>query len=281
MKTILVPTDFSPNANKALNYAAEIASLSGAAILIVHVTDLTHASMNENVILPDKYDKEIIHNANRELEILATVTREITKSKVSYQLYNGFVPDALQLAAKENKADLIVMGTLGDAAIREKLFGSITAKIISHVAVPVLAVPLLYEWSPPQNILLAINHFNEKPTILEPLIWIAGLLKAPVKLSIFTNEAIAQPIDYLQNKRDIELFCRNMQHQHPEISIEATLIYGHNFEEAIKTYIAQNNTGMLAMITHKRNFLESIFNRSMTKKMSYHTNIPLLSIPVH
>ncbi len=281
MKTILVPTDFSPNANKALNFAAEIANLSGACILILHVTDLTHASMNENVILPDSFDKDIINNANRELNILATVTKEITRSKVSYLLYNGFVTDAIQLAAKENNAGLIVMGTLGDSGVREKLFGSITAKIISHVGVPVLAVPLLYEWEPPKNILLAIHHFKEQPQILEPLIWLAALLKAKVNVTVFTDEDDADAIEYLDNKREIELFCRNMQHEHPELTIEATPLYGHNFEDAVKTYITENNTGMLVMVTHKRNFIESIFNRSMTRKMSYHTNIPLLSIPVH
>jgi len=281
MKTILVPSDFSLNANKALNYAAEIAKLSGAAIIIIHVTDLTHASMNENVILPESFDKEIIDNANQKLDILVKATREITNAKVEKQLYNGFITDAIQQAVKENNADLIVMGTLGNSGVREKLFGSITAKLISHISVPVLAIPLLYEWEPPENILLAVNHYNESPEIIQPLITLANLLKAPVHVTVFTDELKAEPVDYLQNKKDITLFCNNMQQQHPQLNIIPTLIYGHNFEEAIKSYITNNNTGMLVMITHKRNFIESIFNRSMTKKMSYHTNIPLLSIPVY
>jgi nucleotide-binding universal stress UspA family protein len=281
MKTILVPSDFSPNANKALNYAAQIAKLSGASIIIVHVTDLTHASMNENVILPESFDKEIIDSANQKLDILVTATQEITNGKVEKQLYNGFITDALQQAAKENKADLIIMGTLGDSGVREKLFGSITAKIISHAGVPVLAIPLLYEWEPPQNILLAINHFKESPELLKPLIWIAGLLKATVNVTVFTDVDDADAVDFLQNKRDIELFCSNMQHANPQLKVLAAPVYGNHFEEAITNYIASNKTDLLGMITHKRNFLESIFNRSMTKKMSYHTNIPLLSIPVH
>ncbi|HSN61899.1 MAG TPA: universal stress protein [Ferruginibacter sp.] len=281
MKTILVPSDFSLNANKALNYAAEIAKLSGAAIIIIHVTDLTHASLNENVILPESFDKEIIDSANQKLDILVKATREITNAKVEKQLYNGFITDAIQQAVKENNADLIVMGTLGNSGVREKLFGSITAKLISHVGVPVLAIPLLYEWEPPENILLAINHYNESPDIIEPLIKLATLLKAPVHVTVFTDELKAEPVDYLQNKKDITLFCNNMQQQHPHLNVIPTLVYGHNFEEAIKSYITKNNTGMLVMITHKRNFIESIFNRSMTKKMSYHTNIPLLSIPIH
>jgi nucleotide-binding universal stress UspA family protein len=279
MKTILVPTDFSPNANKALNYAAEIALRSKATIIIVHVTDLTHASMNENVILPVSIDKDIIHEANRQLNVLATVTKEITGAAVDYQLYNGFVPDAIQLAAKENNADLIIMGTLGDAGIRENLFGSITAKVISHVGIPVLAVPLMYEWTPAKSILLAINNFEDPAQVLEPLHWLASIFKATVQMSIFIDEAAAE--NAVRQKKEMELFYESLQKEYPDIDIHPATIYGHNFEDAIKAHITENQSDILVMITHKRNFLVSIFNRSMTKKMSYHTDIPLLSIPVH
>ncbi len=280
MKTILVPTDFSPNATKALDYAAQLAQMAGANIVIMHVTDLTHASMNENVILPEAFDKDIIDAANEKLNILVQVTREISGQKVDKQLYNGFVTDAIEEAAKENNADLVVMGTLGNAAIKEKLFGSITAKLISHLPVPILAIPLLYEWEIPKNILLAVNHFDEQPSTLLPIIELARLLGATLNVTIFTNEDRAGAVDYLQHKKDIDLFCRNMQHDFPELNIVPAPVYGHNFEDAITNYIAENPTEMLVMITHKRNFLESIFSRSMTRKMSYHTDIPLLSIPV-
>ena len=279
MKTILVPTDFSPNANKALNYAAEIAIISGATIIIVHVSDLTHASMNENIILPASIDKEVILEANRQLNVLATVTREITGGEVNYQLYNGFVPDAIQLAANDNNADLIVMGTLGDAGIREKLFGSMTAKVISQSTIPVLAVPLMYEWTPAKNILLAINNFKDSYKVLEPLTWLAGLLKATVHMSMFIDDA--DSVNLIENKKDMEQFCETMKIENPGIDIIPATIHGQNFEDAIKLHIAENKSDILVMVTHKRNFLVSIFNRSMTKKMSYHTDIPLLSIPVH
>ncbi|RYF88615.1 MAG: universal stress protein [Chitinophagaceae bacterium] len=281
MQTILVPTDFSLNANKALNYAAEVAKLSGAKIIIMHVTNLTHATINENVALAETLDNEVFEDANKQLDILVTATRETTGGPVEQQMYNGFVTDAIQEAAEENKVDIIIMGTLGNSGVREKLFGSITASLISHVHIPLLAVPLMYEWQPPKNILLAINHFKESPQVLQPMLKLAEVLKAPVHVSAFTNEDSAEAADYLQNRRDIELFCVNMQQQHPELIIVPAPVYGHHFEEAIKNYISNNETGLLVMITHKRNFIESIFNRSLTKKMSYHTDIPLLSIPIH
>ncbi len=281
MKTILVPTDFSLNANKALNYAAELAKIAGAKIIVLHVTDLTHASINENVILPENFDKEIIDSANKELDIHVAATASITGGQVEKQLYNGFVSDAVQQACKENAVDIIIMGTLGNAGIREKLFGSITAKIISHVDVPVLAIPLMYEWEIPQNILLAVKEFKEDPALLIPVLDIARLLKAPIHVSIFTDEDQAHAVDYLQNSRDLELFATHMQKANIDLQVQTAPLYGHQFEEAIVEYITKNHTGLLVMITHKRNFLESIFNRSLTKKMSYHTNIPLLSLPIH
>ncbi len=281
MTTILVPTDFSPNAAKALNYAAELSRLVGARIIIMHVTDLTHASINENVILPENSDKEIIGLANEKLDVLTLNTKEISGGPVEHQLYNGFVTDAIEQAARENKADMVIMGTLGDTGLREKLFGSITAKVISHVHIPVLAIPLLYEWEPPENILLAINHIDEAPETFALLTQMVDKLKANLNITIFTNEDKESAAEFLQHRRDIEIFCKKMQHLHPELKILPIPVYGHNFEDAIKTYISENETQMLVMVTHKRSFLESIFNRSMTRKMSYHTDIPLLSIPVH
>ena len=281
MKTILVPTDFSLNANKALNYAAELAKLAGASIIILHVTDLTHASINENVILPENFDQEIIDSANKELAILASATAEITGKPVQHQLYNGFVTDAIQQACKENAVDIIIMGTLGNAGIKEKLFGSITAKVISQVAIPVITIPLMYEWEMPKNILLAIKEFKEERSVLSPVITLAKLLSAPIHVSLFTDEDHANAATYLQNSRDITLFAEQLQNAHQEVTVQTAALYGHQFEEAIFDYIAQHQTGLLVMITHKRNFLESIFNKSMTKKMSYHTNIPLLSLPIH
>jgi nucleotide-binding universal stress UspA family protein len=47
--------------------------------------------------------------------------------------------------------------------------------------------------------------------------------------------------------------------------------------EGITTYIADHHVDMVAMLTRKRNLLERIFHKSMTRKMAYHTHIPLLA----
>jgi nucleotide-binding universal stress UspA family protein len=280
MKTILVPTDFSPNSDKALEYATEIARRAGSTIILLHITEATHASLNEYVILEGDYDREIIANANKKLEIMASAAREVAGVQVKYEIYNGFVPDAIKEASAKNHVELVVMGTVGDSGVREKLFGSMTAAVIGKSTVPVLAIPLLAEAEPPANILLAVHDFTEHHEMADAAFGLAELFRIPVYVTVFTDERLADAADYMQNRRSIEQFAVSMQDRYPGIEIQSTPIYGTNFEEAIKTYIAANPTGILVMLTHKRTFLESLFHRSMTKKMSYHTNIPLLSIPV-
>jgi nucleotide-binding universal stress UspA family protein len=280
MKNILVPTDFSPNSEKALEYATEIARRAGSTITLLHITEATHASLNEYVILEGDYDREIIANANKKLEIMAQAVREVAGVHVQYEIYNGFVPDAIREATRKNHADLVVMGTVGDSGVREKLFGSMTAAVIGQSTIPVLAIPLLAEAEPPANILLAVHDFSEHHETADAAFRLADLFRIPVYVTVFTDERLADAADYIHNRRSIEHFAQAMQVEHPGIEIEATPIYGTNFEEAIRTYIAARPTGILAMLTHKRSFLESLFHRSMTKKMSYHINIPLLSIPV-
>ena len=62
--------------------------------------------------------------------------------------------------------------------------------------------------------------------------------------------------------------------------INAEHLSGRNFEDSINDYIDRNNIDLLAMTTHKRTLLGNIFNRSLTRKMSYHSKIPILAIPV-
>ncbi len=281
MKKILVPTDFSSNSKKAIHYAAEIAAASGADICIVHILDIAAAVMSEAIVMQGSLDREMIADAEKKLEELVESTKQVTHGKVASKMVTGLVVDGILEAARENDADMIILGTLGDTALQEKIFGSITAKVIGRADIPVLAVPLQYEWEQPESILLALNNFKEDPSIMDTLIYVAKLFNTPIKVAIFTNDKNSQAVDYLQNKRDVDLFCNNMQHEHPELKIESHPLYGTHFEEAIKTYVKTDKTSLLVMLNHKRNFLESLFHRSMTKKMSYHTDIPLLSLPVH
>jgi nucleotide-binding universal stress UspA family protein len=281
MKKIIVPTDFSPNAGKALNFAVEIAKVAKASVLLVHVSDMVDIPFREKTALELKYN--LPHDDCIQLE-LSNIQQDIETGKqfsIDTKLYAGHISTTIIQAAEENHADMIIMGTLGDAAFKEKLFGSITAAVIGKSTIPVLAVPILSEWDVPKHILMVVNHFEEDPAMAKPAIELAALFDAKVTVVVFTDKQTAVPADYLENARGIVSYEEKLKAAFNDINLEPDRLYGNDFVETLDEYIDENYIDILVMLTHKRNLAESLFHRSMTKKMSYHTNTPLLAIPVH
>ncbi len=281
MKKILVPTDFSLNADKAVSFAVELAKIANAEIVLVNISSLLDAPFREITILEKKYNLPPVEAAQAELAIIKKELEESSGIIIHTYVYAGGIAASILLAAEENNADLIIMGTLGDAAFKEKLFGSITASVIGKTSIPVLAVPLLSEWVELKNILLAVNHFEEDPGLANPAIELASLFNATVFTAVFTDEDTAMAVDYIENSTAVNEYEEKLQSMYKDTKIEPEKLVGHTFEDTIDSFIKEKNIDLLVMFTHKRSLVGSLFNRSMTKKMSYHTNIPLLAVPVN
>jgi hypothetical protein len=145
--------------------------------------------------------------------------------------------------------------------------------------VPVIAVPFLSEWDIPENILLAVNKFEEQPGILKPVFELAGLFNATIHVAIFTDTDTAEAADYLKHKRSIMAYEEKLRTHYKYTRIQSVHLDGLRFLKTIEEYIVDKGIDIVAMVTHKRTLLGGIFNRSLTKKMTYHTQIPLLAIP--
>jgi len=281
MKKILVPTDFSPNAAKALNFAAQIAKAAHAEILLLNVFDVVDTPFRDKTALEIKYNLPMEQALQLELDEEKKEVEETMQLVINTLVYGGPVVPSIIQAATENNADMIIMGTLGDSAFKEKLLGSITAAVIGKATIPVLAVPLLSEWDIPKHVLIVVNHFEEQPAIAGPAFEIAALFNAKVTVAVFTDKDKAVAVDYVENARGVLAYEEKLKAVYKDTVLEPERLYGHKFQETLDEYIDENYVDILVMLTHKRSIAETIFNRSMTKKMSYHTNIPLLAVPVN
>ena len=279
MKKILVPTDFSLNANKALDFAVQIASQAKAEIILIHACDLIDTNFKDNQTMYKEHNQTISDKANENLSLLKKSIEDTEKLSVHIKLYRGNVTDTVLQASEEHHADLVIMGTLGETRLQENIFGSLTAGIIGKTNIPVMAVPLLSEWDTPKKILLMVNNSDEQPDMARPVFELAELFNATVHVAIFTDVDSAEAIDYLKDKRGVDSYEEKLKIKYKNTNIKSVHLDGHRFQETIEEYVLEQRIDFVGMITHKRTFLKSIFNRSMTKKMSYHTRIPLLAIP--
>lgn len=62
-------------------------------------------------------------------------------------------------------------------------------------------------------------------------------------------------------------------------SFKGELLEGKEFEETIEKYDDNNEVDIIAMITYPKSFLDKLLRRSVTKKMAFHSKIPVLAIP--
>ena len=268
MKKILVPTDFSPNAEKALNYAVQIAKRTRGEINIVHGV--------ETQKIP-----EATQEAELKMQALKKSIMEAEQLTVHTKIYADSSVNSITTAIHEYKPDLIVMGTLGSSGVKELIYGSRTGVIIGRSPVPVLAVPLLSEWTEPKKILVAVNDFTIKEKMTNPVFQLANLYNAAVQVAVFTDTDDDYVEDFDEHKKKITVFGNKLKEQFPNTEIFAVHLAGKHFRETLQNWLNENKVDMLVLLTHRRNLIGSIFNSSMTKKMSYHTNIPLLAIPIN
>lgn len=280
MKKILVPTDFSPHANKAIDFAVQLAKKNQATLYVIHACENLYPVNENNVLSREDYNKQVTDDAFNNLELIRQSIEETEQVLVNIQLYNGSITDTITVAAAEHEADLIIMGTLGITGLKDKLFGSRTAAVIAHSQIPVLAIPLEYEGTTPGRFLLAINHFDEVNSVIDPVFDIAAALQAEVKLGVFTDVDEAHAAEFMADAREIHRTEEILKDKYPGLVITAEHLSGHRFEETIQAYMEANQVGLLAMLTHKRSLLGNIFHPSMTRRMTYHAKVPILAIPV-
>lgn len=279
MKRILVPTDFSPNADKATDYAVRIARLNSASILLIHACDDLDPLYLDGSMTRMEYNQRVMDEAMEKLELRRKSIAETEKLDIAIQLYSGSVLDTILVAAEEHEADLIIMGTLGISGLHDKLFGSKTAELIRHSRIPVLTIPIEFEWTDPSKFMLAIRDTREALPLLDPLIEITRLFKTELHVATFTDSDFTGAIDYIADENNVQFAADKIRRDYLGIPVVKEHLLGGDFEESINEFIANTNIDMLAMITHKRSLIGQLFHHSMTRKMSYHAHVPVLAIP--
>jgi nucleotide-binding universal stress UspA family protein len=137
---ILAPTDFSPNSEKAVAYAIQLARRLGAKLTLLHVVPEPSAAdySLEGISIQEIQGWE--EEAEKKLaELLARARleyREVEALKVS-----ALHPrDRIVRAATDLSADLLIISTHGYAGWKHFLFGSDAEKIVEHAPCPTLVV---------------------------------------------------------------------------------------------------------------------------------------------
>lgn len=137
---ILVPVDYSPHAQAALDLAAGLAKTSGGRLLLLHCYEIQPIGMSPyGIVMPEGFDREIREAATR----LGETWRDRVRQQgvaADLRLMAGSPASGIRQAAGEFGADLIVMGTRGLGGLQHLLLGSVAERTLRGAPCPVLTV---------------------------------------------------------------------------------------------------------------------------------------------
>lgn len=141
IRTILVPTDFSPCAERALERAVQLAKLTQAKVQLLHAYQIPTAIgvADVPIALPQSFYDGIRETGDRALrERVARVASEGVT--VEGLLACDTPAHAILDAAGKTHADLIVMGTHGWTGMKHVLLGSVAERTVRLAPCAVLTV---------------------------------------------------------------------------------------------------------------------------------------------
>mgnify|MGYP002403310160 CR=1 FL=1 len=141
-KKILVPIDFSPVGQEAIEFACRL--FPDAELELLYVADLWYAQKTRDFSI--RYNREAILRKKMRTNFLSKMKKvanrcNVDKSKIKFALKGGYPAPVIEEYAKKHNADLIVIGTRGQSKLQYILLGNVTEKILQITSKDVLVVP--------------------------------------------------------------------------------------------------------------------------------------------
>ncbi|MHC5354576.1 universal stress protein [Myroides sp. LJL115] len=273
MKKILFPTDFSDTANNALVYALRMAENQEATLFVLHAYEMPVISATANPVMVQDVYKTIELSNFENFKDQVPQIREIARKHnldhvpMHFILEEGFLNTILKKRVKEENIDLVVMGTNGNSGFEKKILGSNTSNAIGSLDVPVLSVPHDAIFDGIKSIGFSTLYKPQDKAVLDKLIPMAKRFGATIK---------AVHISALKDNLDAAVE-QSWKDNYKDEPVEFFLMEDKDVERGIFNFIDAENIDLLVSITRNRGFFERLFTSSMTKKLSYHTHVPVLA----
>ncbi len=273
MKKILFPTDFSETANNALIYALKMAENQNATLVVLHAYEMPVISATANPVMVQEVYESIelsnFENFKDQVPFIRDIAQKNNLDHVPMQfiLEEGFLSTILKNVVDKESIDFVVMGTNGNSGWEQKIIGSNTANAISSLKIPVLSIPHNAVFTGIKTIgFSTLFNINDKK-VLDQLIIIAKGFGAKIKCI-----HVAENPDAMDNQM-LTIWTNNYR----DNNVQFIIVEGNNVEDELFDFIDRENIDVLVSVKRNRNFWQRLLNASLTKKLSYHTNVPFIA----
>lgn len=269
MKTFLVPVDFSDASKNAAEYATQLtADIPDAKMILYNVYEkITHSGGAEHSSRKSVAEKEL-----NDLKASLPVSDNVTVSTVAEE---GSLVGDIEKFIANNSIDLIIMGITGSSRMKQVFMGTNTLNVIRHVNTPVMIVPPDAKFRGLKNVVFTSDFKDVTHT-------------TPVKslkaiLNLFNPMLHVVNVDsehYIELTEEYKKERAKMDEQLSDYSHEFYFLRTYDFLDGIDMFVQTKNIDAIITAPKRHNFLSQLFVVTHTKKLAYHSHIPIIAIHV-
>lgn len=275
MKKILVPTDFSEQADYAIDLASHIAEKTEAEIILLHIvedTTITSFNITGEVTIPDMKEKLfIVKLIEKARNTLQDTVNKFSNVNITSKIRIGSTFHNIKDVIVEQEVDLVIMGTKGASGLQEVLVGSNAEKVVRYAKCPVLTLQDKVTNYDFQNIVYAsalVEKDDKAIDIVKIFQKIFGSTIHIVRVNTPNNferdsKSFARMYDFLK--------VNNIENYTLQVFNDVTE------EEGIIYFADKVNADLIAMATHGRTGFAHLLTGSIAEDIVNHSKRPVLT----
>jgi len=279
VKKILVPTDFTPTAENAIETARLLAKKNGAEILFLNVIEINSgeslnttggasagASFADGILI-----QESIKRSEQEMVRLVDVSK-FQGVKASYEIKLGNPFRHIFSAIDDHNIDFIVMGTKGASGLSEIIIGSNTEKVARKAKCPVLAIKEALNEHNFKNIVYATNFGDNEGDVVSAVKDVQADFDSKIHLvwintpNDFKSDATTRPL--------LDKFVSEHGLKNCSTHVYSDIIA----EDGIRNFAEYMNAGLIVMGTNSYTGLSRLIRGSIAEDMINHAVRPVLTV---
>jgi nucleotide-binding universal stress UspA family protein len=291
LKSILVPVDFSPFSDNAVDYALFLAEKFCAKITLFHAITLFHEEFEED----EHFEafKELVEKKEKECAQRLGSHCTVGEGKgvsIESVMSRGFsAADLILDHIAQNDGDLVVMGTHGRTGLSKWLIGSVAHKVIRHSSVPLVTIHKEYKKHKIKNVLVPVDFSDYSKQAVEYGIEIAKTFGAKLHFLFVVTKGDHE--EYYNVAW--EPFLKANPHFKKDIKQRLIDFTGLSKAEAIydvvegkahqeiNEYAEGHRMDLVVMGRHGTGALEHLLMGSTTERVVQTSPFPVLTVPGH
>jgi len=277
MKKIIVPIDFSEHSEYALRVAAKLAKKNDAEVLALHMLEMSDVLLTKSD--SEQQQKAIFFLKLVERKFDTFLNKDYLKPiKVTPIVKHFKVFSEVNDVARENNADLIVMGSHGVSGVKEFFVGSNTERVVRNADIPVLVVKDDIANVDFGTVVFAtdFNEENVRPYLNASKMFDVLGTKLTLLYVNLPNEHFKSSVEIEKRIAEFLLTADGNLDRINDVAYQAD----YSVEQGVINYSNKVGADLIAIPTHGRKGISHFFTGSIGEDIANHASLPVITFKI-